>query len=283
MLKILAPTDFSNHSKAGLRFVLRWSTVQKIEIIFVHYFHTRRLTQWTDTEFNTRVENESQLFKSRLESFVHSIYKSTKIAPGKYSCLAGYGLSPDIAIMDYCRSHPGIDFICLSTRGAGKLGKILGTNSGNLTEKSDVPVITVPKNYRSKSINRILYATDLRNYKEELIKVAAFARPLNAAIQVLHLTDSNQIVKDEAGIETRIRKAVRFNISLIIKKRSRNSSILRDLQEQIFKLRPSLIIMFTNQHRNFFQKFISPSKTEQLSFVAKFPLLAFSKDSPTSR
>jgi nucleotide-binding universal stress UspA family protein len=40
--KILVPTDFSEYSKAGLRFAIQWSAVQKIELIFIHVLHIPR-------------------------------------------------------------------------------------------------------------------------------------------------------------------------------------------------------------------------------------------------
>jgi len=50
------------------------------------------------------------------------------------------------------------------------------------------------------------------------------------------------------------------------------------LQKEKFVPKPSLIIMFTEQKRNMLKKILSPSKTENLSFNTKIPLLAFHKD-----
>jgi nucleotide-binding universal stress UspA family protein len=277
MLKILAPTDFSANSRAGLRFALQWSVKQKLAIQFVHFFHPIRLPEWTDLDFQQKVEIAAALYQNKLEQFVRAIYKSTKIVPGKYSCIARYGLSADIAIMDYCRDHVDIDFICIATRGAGKLNKLLGTNTGNLTIKSRVPVITVPKNYRIKPLKSILYATDFNNYTEELKKVIAFARPLEAKIKVLHFSRPDEEIPNLIMLKKRKKERLHSTIEIQIKKRKSSQSLLEDLQKQISILKPSLIVMFTNQHRNFFQKILSPSKAEQISFGTTFPLLSFNK------
>jgi nucleotide-binding universal stress UspA family protein len=277
MLKILAPTDFSANSRAGLRFALQWSAQQKLQIRFVHFFHTIRRPEWTDPVFEENVKKDTRLFKNKLERFVSSICLSTKINPGKYSCMASYGLSADIAILDYCRVHGDIDFICMATRGAGKLNKLFGTTTGNLTIRSRVPVITVPKNYRIQPVNSILYATDFNNYTEELKKVVSFARPLKAKIKILHLSQPGEVIPEGILMKKGIEKKFHYALDLQIKNRKSSQSLLEDLQKQVYKMKPSLIIIFTDQHRNFFQKILFPSKAEQLSFGTAFPLLSYTK------
>jgi hypothetical protein len=224
------------------------------------------------------VDREAGDKARKLQKFVQALCRSSNIRPAKYACIVRNGLSADIGIMDFCRDYKGIDFISIATRGAGKLDKLLGTTTGNLTTHSPVPVITVPKNYRANSIKRILYATDFRNYKEELKKVVAFARPLGAKIKVLHLSRSNKSVPDDKIINGQFKGRFYKNIDLEIDENQPGNSLFANLQKQINRLRPSLIIMFTNQHRNFFQKIASPSNTEKISFTTRVPLLSFHKD-----
>ncbi len=276
MLKILAPTDFSKASKAGLRFVMQWSSVQKIDILFVHFFHTFRLPVWTDADFRRSIEKEKTHYNKKLTRFIGNLYKKTNIKPGKYSCMAKFGLSADIAIMDYCRDHPGIDYICMATRGAGLTNKLFGTHTGNLTTRSQVPVITIPEKYRIHSISTILYATDFLNYENEIKKVLSFARPLGAKIKVLHLNDSSRDLPDEKTLKA-VKETAPFEVDFLIETRPPTQSIIQTLREKISSLRPSLIILFTDQHRNFIKKLISPSKAETLAFKTTIPLLSFNK------
>lgn len=279
MLKILVPTDFSTNSRAGLRYALQWSSQQKLEIRFVHVFHTIRRPDWTDRIFEENVEKDALVFQNKLNLFVQSIIKAVKITPARYSCVAFYSLSADIGIMDYCREHDEMDFICISNRGAGKISKPFGTITGNLTIRSRVPVITVPKNYRMKPVKSILYATDFINYTGELKKVLSIARPLKAEIKILHLSTPGEIIPEEILRNKGFEEKLHYVLDLQIRKRKISQSLLVNLQKEIFKIRPSLIIMFTDQHRNFFQKMLYPSKSEQLSFGTICPLLSFSKQS----
>ena len=277
MLRILAPTDFSTPSKAGLRFAMQWSACQKLDILFVHFFHTYRLPGWTDAEFKLQVEKDASYFSRKLTRFISTLYTKTKIRPGKYSCMARYGLSADIAIMDYCRDHPGIDYICMATRGAGNTSKLLGTHAGNLTTRSQVPVLTIPEKYRIHPIKTILYATDFLNFENELKKVLAFARPMGLNIKVLHLGDPSESLSLEKVRRAIKKEKIHPEVDFLIKTTPPTQSLIKTLEEQISSIKPSLIILFTDQHRNFIQKIIFPSKAERLSFKTTVPLLSFNK------
>jgi len=277
MLKILVPTDFSVNSKAGIRFAMQWTTQQELELVFLHVFHVERLVQLRNEDFEEYTEKKRIQFVEKLNHFVISLYKKAKIKTGKYSCAAQQGISADIGIMDYCRNHKDIDYICISTRGASKLDKFFGTNTGNLITKSNVPVIAVPKHYKRSPVTELVYATDFSNYLEELKTVVAFARPIQAKIKVLHLAWENEIVPDQKTIEGSVQGQYHGSIELKIKKAGESFSLEKDLKNEISRSRPSMVVLFTDQNRGLFKKIFSPSKAEQLSFNTPIPLLAIHK------
>ncbi len=169
------------------------------------------------------------------------------VKPGKDSCIIVQGISTNISILDYCSRTPGIDYICISTRGAGKLKKIFGTNTGNLITKSAIPVLAVPKNNKVADVKSILYATDLRNYPEEIKKVVAFAQPLKTKIEVVHFTWPDEISFDEKTIEAAFKKAFKYGLKLYFEKNDGTHSLIENLENQIRIKMPSVVIMFTNQ------------------------------------
>ncbi len=278
MKKILVPTDFSSNSKGGIRFALQWSTMEKLELVFLHVLHIPRPTQWTDTYFLKRAETEKENCKVELEKFITPLYKTMNIKPGIYSYMVIEGFSPDLAILEYCRKWDDIDFICMSTHGAGRFKRILGTNTGNLITKSKVPVIAVPQNYRVKPLKQVLYATDFHNYKNELNEVVAFAQPLKAPVEVLHFAWPDEPIPDKEIIEAGIQKELKFPVKLHFEKTNGTNSLVQNLQKQIEAIKPSLAIMFTDQNRSLYQRIFLSSKAEQVSFQLKVPLLVFHKN-----
>jgi nucleotide-binding universal stress UspA family protein len=252
--------------------------MEKIELIFAHVLHISRPIQWTDAYFLKVIEREKETYKQKLEKFIVSVYKSMNVKPGKYSVSVIEGFSPDLAIMQYCRQNGDIDFICISTHGAGRFKRILGTNTGNLITKSKVPVIAVPGNYKVKPFKHLMYAADFHNYKKELKTVVNFAKPLKTPVEVLHFTWPYEAIPDKEIIEAGIKKQFKFPIKLHFRRTDTDHSFVQNLQEQIQLLKPSLAIMFTDQKRTFFQRVFLSSKAEELSFNLKVPLLVFNKN-----
>lgn len=278
MKKVLVPTDFSANSKSGIRFAIHWAAQQQLELIFLHVYHILRPIEWTDLYFDEYAERTKNLCRSRIENFIHRIYKSVNETPGRLSYVILEGISPDVSIMDYCRKNKGIDFICISTRGAGRFKRILGTNTGNLITKSEVPVLAVPQNYRTAEIKKILYATDLQDYTEELEKVLDFAMPFKASVDVLHFVWSHEIHFDKKMIETAFNRKYKYDVRVYFDESKVDHSLIQRLTAQINLKKPSVVIMFTNQERTFFQKLFIPSKAEELSYHLETPLLVFKKN-----
>ncbi|MES1159938.1 MAG: universal stress protein [Bacteroidota bacterium] len=282
MIRILVPTDFSTASRTGLRFAIQWSRQQEVKITFVHVLHIPHPTAWSDRQFHAFAAAEKIRCREKLDKFVSETFRKLDMADVSHSRLILEGASPDIAICDYCRQHPEIDFICMGTRGAGKLKKIWGTHTGNLITHSPVPVIAVPGNYRIRPVTRLLYATDLSSYKEELKKVAAIATPLKATVNVLHLTQPGEVKLDRELIEEVFSRDFRYDLKFNFKTEDPGRTQVGNLQHEIATLRPSLVIMFTHQDRNLFQRIFFPSRTESLAFDLKTPLLVFGKASRPS-
>jgi nucleotide-binding universal stress UspA family protein len=276
MKKILVPTDFSVNSKKGIRFAIHWASRQKLELVFIHLLHMLRPANWTDPYIAKNAEEEEKLCRTKFEIFVAGMYRYLNMKPGKYSIVIVQGISADTGIMDYCRKNKDIDYICISTHGAGKFNRIFGTNTGNLITKSEVPVLAIPKTYRVADIKNVLYASDLSNYEEELKKVVDFAMPLKASIDVLHFTWPDEITA-EKKIASALKQQYKYGLQIHLEKNDALHSLIQNLQNQIRIWKPSVVIMFTNQDRTFFQKLFLSSKAEEFSFQARVPLLVFNK------
>jgi len=141
-MKILVTTDFSANSKAGMRFAISLANIRKAELLFFHSYFLPKPANLADVDYPIYAKGVNKKLSIKLTNLVESIYKLMKMTPGKYKCLAVEGMIPESNIMDYASNNP-VDFICMSTRGAGKLKKIFGTTAGNLITKSNTPVIAI--------------------------------------------------------------------------------------------------------------------------------------------
>ena len=158
-------------------------------------------------------------------------------------CVLSSAVAPDGNIVDYAAKN-NFDFICISTRGAGTIRKIFGTNTSTVIKKSKVPVISVPHNYKPENIDTILYASDLDSLNPELKTVINFNKSLKAKIELLHFDFPAEL----------------------------------HLKEKIMKRsKPSILIMFRHTQKSIFDKIFVPSYSAEFSFISKVPLIVFAK------
>jgi nucleotide-binding universal stress UspA family protein len=276
MEKILVTTDFSDKSKAGLKYAVQLASQYPFELVFFHVCHLSYPSYWSVLRMGDYEKAEVKKIQEKLEDFVALIYKGMNMVQGNAKCIIENSTMPQTEIMGYAAKNK-FDFICISTRGAGKIERLLGTNTANLINHSAVPVIAVPHNYKITSVKSILYASDLANLERELKKVVAFAKPLLAKVELLHFTSLLKTIIDSKIIALAVKKISNYDIKLHLKNRNPVESLVVDIEAAIKKSKPSMLIMFTEQNRNLFQKLFFSGKSAEYSFHAKLPLLVFNK------
>ena len=274
--KILVTTDFSENSKAGLHFAIQLASQNHYELVFFHAPHILIPTAWNNNKIEDYEKAEEKIFEDKLNVFVKEVYESLNITPAKMNCAVKNSVFPQSSIMDYAAQN-NFSFICISTRGAGQAARLLGTNTGNLINHSDVPVIAVPHNYTATPVKSILLASDLLDFKKEISHAVAFAEPLNATIEFLHLTSAFEHNADLQEIETAVKKETAYPIHFNFINRDADKSLITDIETVVEKMKPSVMIMFTDQNRTWFEKIFLASKSAEYSFNAKVPLLVFKK------
>lgn len=276
MKKILVTTDLSEKSKAGVYFAIQISRQSDCKLTFfnVHYAPPESSLDPVKVEdYKKAQELEAQ---NRLNKFVENLYADLNLPALNFECVVKISGLPEPEIREYALAQE-FDFICIGTRGAGKLERVLGTNTGNLINHSEVPIIAVPPNYRMLPITSVLYASDLNDYKTEIPKVVAFAKPINSGIELLHLKSAFEHKEEIEATAAAIKEIANYHINFNIKDRNPNESLVSDIETAIDNRQPSMMIMFTDQNRSWFDKIFLSSKSAEYSFNAKIPLLVFGK------
>lgn len=276
MKKILVTTDFSDKSKAGLLFAIQLAAQYKFDLTFFHAYHILTPTAWNIVRIEKYEEEQTKIIQDKLNVFVEKIYKNLNLTKSDRKCVIKSSVFPQSCITEYAVDNK-FDFICISTRGAGKLERFLGTNTANLINHSDTPVIAVPYNYKPTKITRILYASDLVHLEKELKNVVDFAKPLKAIVELLHFTSPLETIIDPKVIELAVKKFSKYNVKLHIKNTDYVKTMIANIETAIKNTKPSMLIMFTEQNRSLFQKIFLSSKSAEYSFNAKVPLLVFNK------
>lgn len=277
MERVLVTTDLSTSSKAALRFAINLTKQRKVSLIFIHVHQVLRATTWSDAKYHHYLKADKDNLMKELTTFVSEVYKSMKVQKAKYSCEVYHSFNITEAIQNFAKEKK-CNYICIATRGAGKVKKLFGTNTAKLINHSEVPVLCIPENYRSKPVSKVMYASDMTDHEKELEKVVAFAKPVKAAVEMLHLSFPYEFIADEEIAESNLKKKFKYDIDLHYESRDIEKTLLEDMEKAIKKSRPAVLIMFTRQQRSLFEKLFLSSKAAEYSFTTKVSMLIFAKE-----
>ena len=119
--------------------------------------------------------------------------------------------------------------------------------------------------------------SDFENLKKEMDKVSKFSSTIKSSFEVLHYSS---IVMDENEFEYNKNLfdiGEYIDIKLNIVKNTLELSLVERISQYIIKSKPDLLIMFTKREKSFFERIFLPSKSAELTYTTKVPVLIFSK------
>jgi nucleotide-binding universal stress UspA family protein len=276
-MKLLVTTDFSSNSKGAIRFAQTLSKqTENLEVTFYHAIHIMKPTVWSDLFFNAYKEEEVERLTKKLKKFIQATIGTgkTKFAAIKY--VVDNCSSTEKDIIAYAKKTK-TDFICIATLGAGLLRKVMGTHTSYLVNNSTVPVMVIPSNYRAKSIKKATYLSDFENLKSELLKISKLSLPLSLRVEVLHyssiILDKKKFEKNKELFTTKEFE----NIKLNVQENNLELSLIERITKYVQKSKPELLIMFTKREKGFFESIFLPSKSAELTYSTRVPVLIYSK------
>ncbi len=276
-MKLLVTTDFSANSKGAIRFAQTLSKQSsEIEVVFYHAVHFLKPTRWSDQFFNNYKTEEMERLSSELKKFVNTTLGKDKKRFTDIKFVIDTSISTEKDIISYAEKNK-MDCICIATQGAGILRKIMGTHTSYIVNNSKIPVMVIPSHYRVKPLKRAIYLSDFENLKKEMNKIATISTPLKLNLEVLHY---KSMIAEQKKFESNLalfEKPEFKKIKLDISKKNLDLSLVERVSKYVSKSKPELLIMFTNREKGFFESIFLPSKTAELTYTTKVPVLVFSK------
>jgi len=276
MKKILVTTDFSVASKAGMRFAIQLASQMEVELVFFNCFHALIPSSIHQEHIKNSLHAQSQDHLKKLEHFVSKLYRSMYVQAGAHGCVVVEHLNPEQAILEYAHAN-GFQFICMSTRGAGSILKIIGTHTGNVLQRSSVPVMVIPHSYRVRPIQKVLYASDLENFDSEMDIVSAFSDHLKVKTDLAHFYFPGKINLSREHLKQMWQQKYPQMDQLYLEQYNLDKGFPAQLDQLIQKTRPSIVIFFSHAKKTWFDKIFGTSRAASMSFVTKVPMLVYRK------
>lgn len=279
-MNILVPTDFSANSLAGMYFAMHLADQvagpSHLQFIYVNHLPKVFVDEGILPEQIDAADPEQSEYQKKLSEFVLDVYNKIGISPKAHSIDVIRGVRADSALLNYCTKNSDFDYICMSSKGAGSIDRLLGTNTGNLVAKSEIPVIVVPLAYTVQPFVKIVYASDLQDFDSEIQQVIDFSSALKAPIEVLHFVPDLALIPDRYN-QQEIDNKYGYGITFHFEKTNPIHTLLKNLRDQLTRMNPSVLILFTKRHKSFFHKLFLSDLAEDLAFHAVVPMLVINK------
>jgi nucleotide-binding universal stress UspA family protein len=276
MKKIVVATDFSANSKKGILFAIQLAKQTDCELIFYNVLQIYQPTIWDTTYYNVYEATEIKQSQEFLENYINGIFlDSTDVNPN-YTCICEIGLSASNEIIAFANKH-GADFICVGNLGNGKLIQMLGTVASELIAFSTIPVIIVPINYSVKLVENVFFASDFVNFEVEFHQIQLFSTAINANLNIYHFDYQTVLDADENKFDNINTHYQSDKVHFHLRNLDAGKLLLQEVEKEIDRNDPSLVVVFTEQNRNWFDKLFLSSLSTDLAFDTKIPMLVFKK------
>jgi len=123
----------------------------------------------------------------------------------------------------------------------------------------------------------VMYASDMGDYESELSQLLDFVRPIGAELAVVHVAPVDGQNADGSFIEKAVHNNMGHKLTIFSREWDMSHAILKGIQEEALRYKPSLIAFFTHQSRSFLAKLLLSSNAAAMSFYSKVPLISYRK------
>jgi len=279
MKTILVCTDFSPTGNNAVKFAVQYASSSKYNLVV---FHVVRMPKFSPTiseaGFLELEKKEESSQKQKLVTLLDKIYRDLHLKKNarRVSVVAKNGIFVTETLVLAAENHKA-DMIIVGTHGATGL-KLFGSISSEIIFKASAPVLAIPPRYRYRKLKTIVYSSDLKNLVNELRCIAPFAGPEKAVIEILNLNFGNGNAKPIIDEKDLVKQVKYKKIKVIVQKERPGLTIIEQLQRYLKNHKPQILVMFPEE-RSLFDKLFVRSKTEELVYQIKLPLLTFLKSS----
>ncbi len=263
MKNIIVPTDFSEIAQNATRFAMSVAKHIHGKLVFFH----------ADEDLNSSDLLALRKETAKIQALVPDVTSTFVASNKRFNSLTLKETFKD-----------KVDFIVIGTSGesADISKKLFGTNTSEILEDVNCPVMAIPEGCTYQEIKRIAYASDLIKLEKELEKIISLAKQFGASIEVFHVSpifpDLGDVEKMNipAKIEQLKQKYTYDLINYSIQKTTRDNQIQSGIHSFLSQHNSDLLVIFHNNVSGI-DRFLTDSETEKLVTHVKTPLLVFPK------
>lgn len=264
-MRLFVPTDLSKESAEVVKYAIKLSKRNKHELIFFYSYAFAHVADlFSKSEYKALITKENELNILRLGKFITKCFEALdeKTEKFNFKLIVNDGLIISDDIITNSKKQKS-DIIIAGTHGASGLEKmVLGTNTAVLIKKSKIPVLSVPINKKTNFNSRFILACDKNKLPAEFKWIEKITSELGLQTHLVHFNYANEKSKVTQAKLTEIKA----NVDL---------SLIENIEHTALKQKMGGVIMITQQNRSWFERLFLSSKTSDMSFRNKLPVLSF--------
>ncbi|MEZ4811611.1 MAG: universal stress protein [Allomuricauda sp.] len=201
MKKILVPVDFSEHSEYALEVASQIARPHEAGIVILHMMGLSG-SDMAESEMEEKQEAEYylRLAKERIRNFTDKDYLED--IPVE-AIIQNYKIFSEV---NHVAEEQNCDLIVMGSHGTSGISEFfVGSNVEKVVRTSQIPVLVVKRHHKDFTIQKIVFACDLKLENIPAYeKVVAFAQLFSATLEIVYVNTSGANYMGYSDIERKI-------------------------------------------------------------------------------
>lgn len=183
MKTIIVPTDLSKHAETALIYAA--GLAHELQFDRLVYLHVSASEPILPVDADLPAGEVDQYLSDQLAEVLNAPIFGTSKVEGIVRVMAHTPVLKGIlSIADEFRP----ELIVVGTHGNTSLEKLIfGSVTRDLLEKSNYPVLAIPRNFVFKKVHQVFWASSLDNFEENLLNIMSYIGAWDLQLQILHL------------------------------------------------------------------------------------------------
>lgn len=263
MNHIVVPVDLSSNSKEALRYAAHIAEYAGADLMIIHcYSLLQKVVSHTMGQGRNQKDPEKWIQKR-----INKIKAKHPDLIVDYKIIKEDILDALTRIVDFRNA----DLVIMGCQGINENeGTFLGSTSGALVKKTDIPVLFIPSGVKFKGIDKVVFAAKNTSVRfmgalEPIIRINSIFKP---HVQLLHLGEQPEPIPEQS-----------FSILQVVNDITRygNDNFNESINEYLTQHHADLLCVIRRK-RGLFEKLLGTAKTPAAKFSVDIPVLVLIGD-----
>lgn len=270
MNNILCPVDFSAASINAVEFAVRIAQSHNSSVRLLHVITPDLYTEHLEDAPDEGVNSFHDEPEKRLQSIIEAINTDNKVEISSMEVVEGELIEK----LSERIEHERISLVVMGTEGVTDVQEArVGSNTIQMIEETDVPVLCVPENARYTDPRHIIYATEFDTTdREHLQPIINFALGWDARITLVHVNSR----LDPDGFQSYVSEMKSYFVyEKLYFEQFVTSEDTHVALEHLLNKEEADMVALVHKKRNFIGSIFHRSLTRKMSYMTNFPMLVF--------